>query len=407
MAGILSGIRVLEWASYLNGPAAGGMLADLGAEVIKVEEPGRGDPMRGMKLVFGVDVSLPDHSNTLFEVANRGKKSVTLDLRRPEGQDLLRALARRCDVFLTNYRPPVLAQMGVDPAALQAENPRLVYVMASMYGPRGPLAERRGFDPIAQARSGVMWAVGLQEHEEPVFITGGLLDMLGATLAAWGAVLGLLHRERTGRGLVVDSSLLGSAMHIQAINLSTIGFKGQGFRRHSRLRAEFPLTNYYRCADGRWLMLTELEPSRFFPQLAEALGHPEWAEDPRFATARDRMAHADELRALLERTFRERPLAEWLERFEERNCQFPYSPVQTPEEVLEDPQAHANRYVVEVEHPHAGRVKMPGFPLGLSEGQAEPAPRAPRVGEHTEEVLTGLLGLSRQALEDLQRRGIL
>ena len=407
MAGILSGVRVLEWASYLNGPAAGGMLADLGAEVLKVEEPGKGDPMRGLKQVFGVDVSLPDRSNTLFEVANRGKKSITLDLRRPEGRDLARALARHCDIFLTNYRPPVLAQMGVDYDALRAENPRLVYVMASMYGPRGPLAERRGFDPIAQARSGVMWAVGLQEHEEPVFITGGLLDMLGATVTAWGAVLGLLHRERTGEGLLVDSSLLGSALHIQAMVLAALGLKGQAFRRHSRRRPEYPLTNYYRCADGGWMMLTELEPSRFFPQLAEALGHPEWAQDPRFATARDRLAHADELRALLEQAFQERPLQEWLERFEAMDCPFPYSPVLSPQEVMEDAQAHANRYIVEVEHPRLGRVRMPGFPLGFSTGPAEPAPSAPRVGEHTEEVLTGLLGLDRQALEDLQNRGII
>ena len=407
MGEILEGIRILECTTFQHGTAGGYMLAQLGAEVIKVEEPGVGDASRHFYNLWGSSMALPGDRNLFMETANRDKKSITLDLRQEEGRRIFHELVAKVDVFLTNFRPATLCRMGADYESLSKPNPRLIYALASPVGPQGPITSKRFFDPLAQALSGVMWMMGERDHEEPWQVVGGLFDQTGATMTAWGILAALLHRERTGEGQKIEASLLGTALHMQAVNVNTALMQGRAMGRHSRARARNPMSNHYRCADDKWIMLAEPQSDRYWAEMCLLMEREDLALDPNLDTAVHRREHYAVAIKGLEEAFASRPRDEWVRIFDENGCQFGYAPVLNTEEAVNYSQAVESGYVVDLEDEDGTPWKLVGPPVHFEKTPARPRGLAPRLGEHTEEVLQGILGYSPERIAEVRDAGLL
>jgi len=386
----LEGLRVIDWTIWQQGPVASVMLGDLGAEVIKVEERVGGDPGRGVLRAQGID--LKDRPNFYFEANNRNKKSVTVDLKHPDGVEIVRRLADRADVFVQNFRQGVAARLGLDAATLCARNPRLIYASATGYGPEGPESSAPSFDYLGLARSGIMLAAGEPDHP-PLAIAGGIADQMGAVMLAYGVLAALLARERTGRGQEVDASHLGSMAWLQGLGLSARLMLGRALPRVHRAYATNPLWNHYQCADGEWLALSMLQADRYWPRFCEVLDIAWAATDERFATMLSRMANAGDCVVLLDERFATKSRAEWLRLFAEGG-DFIVGIVNSVDQLPDDPQVRANGYVTNFQHPAFGPTRVVGVPVRLSETPGHIRLPAPEFGQHTEEVLTELLGYS-------------
>ena len=386
----LEGIRVIDWTIWQQGPVASVMLGDLGAGVIKIEERVGGDPGRGVLRAQGLD--LKDRPNFYFEANNRNKRSLAVDLKKPAGVEIVQRLAEGADVFVQNFRKGVAGRLGLDAATLRARNPRLVYASATGYGPEGPESGAPSFDYLGLARSGIMYSAG-EPDDEPLAIAGGIADQMGAVMLAYGVVVALLARERTGRGQEVDASHLGSMAWLQGLGLSARLMLGRALPRQSRRFATNPLWNHYRCADGQWLALSMLQPDRYWTRLCQVLEIPEAAADERFATMLPRMMNCGECIALLDGVFAQRPRPEWLRRLA-AGGDFIFSVVNSVDDLPDDPQMIANGYVTPFEHPTFGTTRVVGIPIRLSETPGEIRLPAPEFGQHTEEILTELLGYS-------------
>jgi crotonobetainyl-CoA:carnitine CoA-transferase CaiB-like acyl-CoA transferase len=384
----LDGIRVVDWTIWQQGPVASVMLGDLGAEVIKVEERTGGDPGRGVLRAQGMDLS--DRPNFYFEANNRNKKSLTVDLKKPEGVEIVRRLADRADVFVQNFRFGVAARLGLDAATLRARNPRLIYASATGYGPEGAERAAPSFDYLGIARSGIMLAAG-EPGQPPLAIAGGIADQMGAVMLAYGVLAALLAREKTGRGQEVDASHLGSMAWLQGLSLSAKLMLGFALPRMPRAQAVNPLWNHYRCADDKWLALSMLQPDRYWAKLCHALDIPQAAHDARFVTMDVRAANAAACVALLDELFASRPRAEWIARLTPSG-DFIVSIVNAVDDLPEDPQVLANGYVTAFEHPVHGPTRVVGMPVRLSETPGSIRLAAPEFGQHTEEVLLDVLG---------------
>lgn len=404
MAMPLDGIRVIDWTIWQQGPVCSAMLADLGAEVIKIEDRESGDPGRGLLQMSGVDLS--DRPNFYFEANNRGKKSLALDLKKPEARSLVYALAARSDVFVQNFRQGVAARLGLDYASLREHNPRLIYASASGYGPRGPESGEPSFDHLAQARSGIMLSVG-EPDDPPLSIAGGVADQMGAIMLAYGVLAALVARERQGVGQEVDASHLGSMMTLQGLSVSSQLMMGWPIPRQARARAGNPLWNHYRCADGKWLALAMLQPDRYWADLCDALGRPELARDERFADLKSRARNAETCVAILDEVFAARPRAEWMEILRRHPGDFIYTVVNSIGDLPDDPQVRANDYVVDFDHPGHGPTRMLGVPVRLSETPGGVRAAAPEFGQHTEEVLLDVLGWDWDAIARLREQGVI
>lgn len=403
----LKGVRVLECSAYLSAATAGYMLADLGAEVIKIEDREKGDPARGTSSVFGQSMILPNGLNILFETANRNKRSVTIDLKKQEGKRLLYEMVKKSDIFCTNFSLDTLKRLEIDFETISRYNPKIVYGLATGYGLEGPESKKRAFDSIAQARSGIMFAVGGEADDPPHQIGGPIFDQMTGTLLAYGILAALIARDRMGVGQMVEVSLLGSGLHLQAYNLNTALLRGKQIPRPSRKNLRNPLANHYQCADGEWILLSEPQSDRFWQSFCEALQIQEIEKDERFATAGKRREHFRELTEILEGVFRKKTRQEWLRILEERGGGLAFSPVLRPTELANDEQALANGYVVELDHPILGRVKIVGNPVRFSKTRVEVKGRAPAFGEHTEEVLMEVCGLSWEEIERLKDQEVI
>ena len=399
----LDGIRVIDWTIWQQGPVASVMLGDLGADVIKIEERVGGDPGRGVLKAQGLD--LRDRPNFYFEANNRNKRSLTVDLKKPAGVAIVQRLAERADVFVQNFRKGVAARLGLDAATLRAQNPRLVYASASGYGPEGPESGAPSFDYLGLARSGIMYSCG-EPDDEPLAIAGGIADQMGAIMLAYGIVTALLARERTGRGQEVDASHLGSMAWLQGLGLSARLMLGRALPRQPRRFATNPLWNHYRCGDDRWLALSMLQPDRYWEPFCAVLEIPEAAADPRFKTMLDRMMNAGECIALLDEVFARRPRAEWLRRLASGG-DFIYSIINSVDDLPDDPQMQANGYVTAFEHPAFGPTQVVGLPVRLSETPGSIRLPAPEFGQHTEEILTEVLGYSWEEIGRLREEEVI
>ena len=399
----LEGIRVLDWTIWQQGPVAAAMLGDLGAEVIKIEERVGGDPGRGMLRAAGLDLS--GRPNFYFEANNRNKKSLTVDLKKSAGVEIVQRLAEHADVFVQNFRKGVAARLGLDAATLRARNPRLIYASATGYGPEGPDSGAPSFDYLGLARSGLMLASG-EPDDPPIYTSGGIADQMGATMLAFGVLAALFVRERTGRGQEVDASHLGSMSWLQGLGLAARTMLGRAIPRQSRKYATNPLWNHYRCADDQWIALAMLQPDRYWANLCRVLEIPEAATDARFTGAKERMFHCADCVALLDEVFARRPRAEWLRRLAEGG-DFIATLVNSVDDLPDDPQMQVNGYVTTFAHPTFGPTQVVGVPVLLSETPGSVRLPAPEFGQHTEEVLTEILGYSWEEIGRLREAEVI
>jgi crotonobetainyl-CoA:carnitine CoA-transferase CaiB-like acyl-CoA transferase len=404
MALPLEGIRVVDWTIWQQGPVCSAMLGDLGAEVIKVEERESGDPGRGILRVSGLDVS--GRPNFYFEANNRNKKSLSVDLRKPEGQALVQELAARSDVFVQNFRKGVAARLGLDAATLRAHNPRLVYASATGYGPEGPDSGEPSFDHLGLARSGIMLAAG-EPGMPPLAIAGGIADQMGAIMLAYGVMAALVARERLGVGQEVDASHLGSMAMLQGLSLSMKLMMGAAMPRMDRRKAGNPLWNHYRCADGRWIALAMLQSDRYWANFARAIGRPELADDARFGSLLARAQNAEACVAILDAAFASRDRDAWIAHLRQSPGDFIFTIVNSVDDLPTDPQVRANDYVVDFDHPQFGPTPMVGIPVRLSETPGSIRLAAPELGQHTEEILLDVLGLDWERISELRKQEVI
>jgi CoA:oxalate CoA-transferase len=392
MAGPLTGIRVLDFTRYQQGPYATSLLADMGAEVIKVEPRVDGE--------WGRQTERDESGfSAYFESYNRGKQSITLDIRTPQGKAVVERLVPRVDVLVENFRPGYMDRIGLGYEALRARNPRLVYAAASAFGPKGPLAQRPGYDHIAQAVSGLMIEQAGGPGHEPVPALPGAADQISATMFAFGIASALVARDRTGTGQKVEVSLLGSMVAFQGRQITR--FLRTGKQGRARFRRS-PLYSHYAAADG-WVAIAAQDPKKW-PPLCRALGHPELVDDPRFAGPWDRHHNAEALEETLEGIFATRPVSEWLDRLIAADV--PCAPVNDYRALIAGDdlttQLEANEYLTTVEHPNLGTLRTAGIPLHMSATPPGPAGHSPELGQQTEQVLLEL-GYTWEEIERLRR----
>ena len=397
----LEGLLVLDWTIWQQGPVCSAMLGDMGARVIKIEQRGSGDPGRYLVGAGGADTSAKP--NWYFEANNRNKESITVDLKKPEGREVVHALAEKADVFVQNYRQGVAARLGLDYESLKERNPGLIYAGATGYGPNGDESAEPSFDHLGLARSGIMNAAG-EPGMPPLGIAGGIADQMGAIMMAWGIVNALLARERHGIGQEVHASHLGSMAFLQGLSLSMKLMAGFAMPRSFRARAGNPLWNHYRCADDQWLALAMLQPDRYWADFARVIERPELADDERFNNMTARALNGEECVAIIDAAFASRPRAEWLQRLKDDPGDFIYTIVNSVDDLPEDPQILANDYVVEMDHPQHGPTKMVGIPVGLSETPGSIKKAAPELGQDTELILMDVLGWEWERIEQLREK---
>jgi len=357
MAGPLDGVRVVEIGLFQQGPVAGMRLGDLGADVIKVESRA-GDPGRGfMKIIEAM--AGKGGRNYYFEHHNRNKRGIVLDLKTEKGMEIILKLIDTADVFLNNMSINAPIRMGLGPDVLLERNPRLIYAHASGWGRKGPDANDFSFDYTGIARSGFMMSCG-ERGAPPTQILPGIGDEVGGLMCAWGVTAALYAREKTGRGQVVDTSLMGSMIAMLAFIMDAPAIWGQEFPREIRAKAGNPIYSHYECRDGKWIAIAHLDPDRYWPNVCKALGIEDLEQDPKYNSIKARGQNAEELVGILDKKFAEQDRDEWMKILKEEGCIF--TPVQTPTEVTNDPQAIANNYFIHFDHPDWGKTKMAGFP---------------------------------------------
>ncbi|HEY3877058.1 MAG TPA: CoA transferase [Trebonia sp.] len=384
--GPLQGITVVELAHWMAAPAAGGVLADWGADVIKVEPHG-GEPMRH---IWGSAGANPDAPNGGFTSANRGKRSVELDVRSPAGRAALDRLLDRADVLLSNLRPSALERLGLSPAQVTERFPGLVFCTLTAYGWGGPDQERAGYDLAGFfARGGVAHQITTRDTP-PAAMWSGIGDTFTAMTAVAGISAALLERARTGRGRVVEASLQRAGMWSIAAELATQSMGGRPRPPYPREQCPTPMYNSYQAADGRWFYLVGVEAGRQVPKVLAAIGRPDLAADERFAGARALTKNRTEVVALLDAAFAAQPMAHWIEAFDD--CDVFYAPVQTPRDVVDDPQARATGAWIAIDGMEIdGRpVETVDAPVRWDGQSRTTAPPPPLAGEHSAEILRWL-----------------
>jgi len=398
MSGILEGLTVIEMGHFVAVPAAAVLLADWGADVIKIE-PLDGDAQRG-------DISLVlkrtgSAVNWRFEVHNRSKKSIALDLKQAAGRDILYALVKDADVFMSNYQSETMETLKVDYPRLKQVNSRLVYASLTGYGRSGPERKERGFDfTAAWARTGIQHLLG-EPGASPPMAPNGMMDRATGSLMVAGILGALFRREKTGEGQEIDLSLYHSGVWSLIADLQvTMG--GTIVDPRDRTKALNPLCNTYQTRDGFWVQLAMLQADLAWPDFCKAVGAPELTADPRFAAMEARMDHCEELICILDATFASRDRADWDARLRENNCIFGW--VEPPEAVINDPQAKANDFFTEMEHPEAGKARYLTTPVTFRQNPAVIRSIAPELGQHTEEILLEL-GLSWDDILELKEKG--
>jgi crotonobetainyl-CoA:carnitine CoA-transferase CaiB-like acyl-CoA transferase len=396
MPGPLEGVRVVELGVWVAGPGAGGVLADWGADIVKLEPP-TGDPARQFQAMFGADVPF----NPPFELDNRGKRSIGIDLATPDGRDVAATLIAGADVFLTNVRLSALERLGLDHATLLTRHPRLVYAVITGYGMDGPERDRAAYDIGAfWARSSLV-SLLTAPGTTPPFQRGGMGDHSAGMTAAAAICAALVARERTGQGQLVSTSLLRQGMYTVGFDLNTALRLGVPLAVATRDKMGNPVINSYQDRDGRWFWLIGLEADRHWPGLARAVGHPEWQDDPRFRTTRERRRHCSELIAQLDQIFATRSRDEWGAALDREDVW--WAPVQTTDEVLGDPQAWAAGAFVEVPDGE-GTATMIATPADFGTTTWEPRSMPPAIGEHTDEILLEA-GYDAEAVARLRKSG--
>ena len=392
---LFDGVRVLDLSRMLAGPYGSMLLADMGAEVIKIEDPDGGDPMRVMGPPF-----LPDGESAYFLAINRNKKSVVIDLTNDAGRDAFLDLVRHADVVWENFRPGVMAKLGCDYAAMSRANPRIVHCAISAYGQEGPHRELPAFDLALQARGGAMSLTG-EPGRPPVRMGLPMGDLAGGMFGAFAVAGALLRRERTGRGASIDLALLDCQVSLLTYIAQYYWTDGRALGPAGSGHSSVMPYGAYATADGH--LIIAVFNDRFWQGFCRAVDRLDWEHDPRFATNRDRLAHRAELEPLLVETFPTRPTAAWLERLHRHGV--PAAPIQRVDQVLDDEQVRSRGMVTEMDHPVHGKVPTLGTPIKV-DGEISLAVHPPaRLGEHTADVLRDVAGYDVARIDALRRSG--
>jgi len=407
MSGALSHIRVLDLSRVLAGPWAGQILADLGAEVVKVERPGVGDDTRHWGPPFLRDEAGENTAEAAYYLsANRNKQSLTLDFTQPEGQRIVRELVAKADVVVENFKVGGLAAYGLDYATLKALNPRLIYCSITGFGQTGPYAKRAGYDFMIQGLGGLMSLTGRSDDETgagPVKVGVALTDILTGLYSAVAVLAALNQRERSGLGQHIDMALLDvqvACLGNQALNYLTTGVAP---KRLGNAHPNIVPYQDFPTADGDFILTVGNDGQ--FRKFCEVAGHPEWADDPRFASNRARVAHRGKLIPLIRQATVFRTTAEWVAALEQAGV--PCGPINDLAQVFADPQVIARGLRVELPHPLAGSVPQVASPIRLSETPVEYRNAPPLLGEHSEQVLREWLGMAASEVAALRERGVL
>jgi crotonobetainyl-CoA:carnitine CoA-transferase CaiB-like acyl-CoA transferase len=394
MNGPLEGLRVIEMGSLIAGPFCGQLMGDMGADVIKIEAPGEGDPMRhwgqGAKPAW-------------WRVIARNKRSVALDLRQKRGQEIARQLIAKADILIENFRPGTLEKWGLSPEALHVENPRLIIVRVSGYGQTGPYADRAGFGLVGEAMGGWRYLVG-EPDRPPARMGVSIGDTLAATYGCLGALAALHHREKTGKGQVVDSALYEAVLQVTESLLADYGASGVMRERSGSVLPGIAPSNAYPCKDGD--IVIGANQDKVFARFAETIGKAEWAEDPKYKTHTARGQRQKELDTLISEWTRTKTVAEVDVMMAKAGV--PAGPIHRPDGMLRDPQYLARDAIHWEEHPALGRIPMQNvFPkLSQTPGKVRrPAPDA--IGQHSEEVLCEVLGMSASDVANLRKDGVI
>ncbi|MBI4635543.1 MAG: CoA transferase [Candidatus Rokubacteria bacterium] len=392
---LLEGVRVLDLSRMLAGPYGSMLLGDMGAEVIKIEEPDGGDPMRAMGPPF-----LPDGESAYFLAINRNKKSVAIDLTREAGRTVFLDLVREADVVWENFRPGVLERLGCEYGRLAALNPRLIMCSISAYGQAGPYRDWPAFDLALQAMGGAMSITG-EAGGRPVRMGLPIGDLAGGMFGAFAVAGALYRRSGTGEGAYIDLSLLDC-------QVSLLTYIAQYFWTDARVpepmgSGHTSVVPYQALATRDGHLIVAVFAEKFWARFCRAVDHPEWEHDPRFRTNRDRVANRDVLAPLVEAVFPARTTDEWLARFHAHDV--PAAPVLTVDRVLSNPQVSHRGMVVEMRHPRHGPLPTLGTPIKVDGTPGLGVTPPPRLGEHTDEVIAQLLKYSSERIADLRRVG--
>ena len=388
----LEGFRILDLSIWQQGTYATAMLADMGADVIKIESYTNPDPGRGLKI--------PDGRSAYFHALNRGKRSILIDLKSEAGQEVFWRLIKTADVFHNNMRYGVMERLGVTFERIQQENPDCILSNATGWGHLGPDAYDGAMDTLAQARGGFMSVTGEGEDGPPTMAGFPQADHVGALVSGYSIVLALLHRERTGEAQEVNTSLYGTQINIQSFNLTSSMWSGE---RRTRLRHNErpPTWNHYQAGDGQWFMIGALPPDKWWHEFCDVMGLPELAEGE-YANVLTRTPHNAEVIAKMDAVFQTKTRDEWVAAFQARNLLV--QPIMNYDEIAADPQAWANDYLLNVDDGEGREVPVVGSPVHLSKSPARIDRLAPEFGAHTEEVLLES-GFTWDEIAAFQQRG--
>jgi crotonobetainyl-CoA:carnitine CoA-transferase CaiB-like acyl-CoA transferase len=397
--GPLEGIKVVEYGVFHAGPGAGAILGDLGAEVVKIEEAS-GDPMRKWSRTGMVVFGLPNGKSAMFEVSNRNKKGICLDIKTEKGREVFNRLINWADVFVTNLRPSTKEELEIDYKSLVKVNPLIIHANVSGYGPNGPLSNLGAFDPLGQARSGMAYLAG-NDYPTPLHI--GILDQSTAITASHAIITALLVRERKGIGQEVQISLYSTAMWLMYCNFMIKSMVGFDLNVRWDRTFNSPLRNAFICSDGKWIIGTNHPEERWWPVMCKAMGQGHLIEDARFVDQDNRVKNCQELVAIFDAVFLTKTRDKWMDIFLQHQLMF--SSVQQIDEVFTDPQALANNYMTNITSPSLGELQVPGYPIHFSANKAGMKSFAPDIGEHTDVVLKDL-GYDERDINGLKEDGI-
>ncbi len=392
----LEGIRVLDLSRVLAGPFATQLLGDLGAEIIKVEAPGRGDETRSWGPPFA------DGEAAYYLSVNRNKKSITVNLKTPEGVEIVKRLAKISDVFIENFKVGGLQKLGLGYDVIHQENPRIIYVSITGFGQTGPYRERPGYDFIIQGMCGVMSVTG-EPDGEPMKVGVAWTDVITGLFAANAILAALIEREKSGLGQYIDISLLDSAIAAMVNQASNYLISGVPPRRYGNAHPNIVPYQAFKTKDS--YMILAVGNDSQFKKFCEIAGRPDLAENPDFETNPKRVENREKLIPIIKEIMLQRTTAEWCEKLVE--AKVPCGPIYNMKEVFEDPHVLSRDMVVKVKHPTAGEIPLVGTPFKFSRTKVEFRQHPPLLGEHTDEVLKNLLGFSEKTLKVYHEKGII
>ncbi len=397
----LEGVKIVEYGVFHAGPGAGAILGDLGADVVKIESA-LGDPERYWTRLGRIDMALSKGDSLFFQISNRNKKGICLDIEKERGREVLHRLIEEADVFLTNLRNSTKVKLGIDYDSLRPVNPKIIHANISGYGPEGPMKDLGAFDPLGLARSGLMYVTG---GSEPVLLHGGVMDQATAIAASHAILTALFVRERSGMGQEVHVSLYGTGLwlmypNIMLSNVLSLGPKDISSNRYDHS----PLRNLFRCKDEKWIAAAHHPEDKYWPLFCRATGQTILLSDPRFRDNPGRKVHCAELVSIFDKVFATKTRDEWVEVLLKEKLMV--CPVLNIDEIKDDVQARANNYVVDFKDRFLGDGKIPGYPAHFSSNHAGTRSFAPTLGEHTDLVMHQM-GYTDQEIEELKKEGVI